>query len=265
MSTYLYSYNQGSQSASTLARSLGIQRIRHEGSRFVGNPRKTVINWGSSEVPREVAKCRVLNSPEKIARVSNKLRFFESHKTLTEKHGTTARIPPWTTSWEEAKGWLEKGNMVCARAKLTGHSGEGLTIMDPKDINTYVKAPLYTLYIKKRYEYRIHVVDGKVILVQRKGLHPDMDKDEVDWKIRNLQNGFIFVRNEDHTPNPDVLKQAIEAVKTYELDFGAVDIVHNEKSGLAYILEINTAPGLVGSTIDDYTNALRVYIKGRNN
>jgi glutathione synthase/RimK-type ligase-like ATP-grasp enzyme len=36
------------------------------------------------------------------------------------------------------------------------------------------------------------------------------------------------------------------------LDFGAVDVIWNERQQRAYVLEINSAPGLEGTTIDDY-------------
>ena len=41
------------------------------------------------------------------------------------------------------------------------------------------------------------------------------------------------------------------------LDFGAVDVIYNGHSNRAYVLEINTAPGLTGTTLDNYAAALR--------
>ena len=40
-----------------------------------------------------------------------------------------------------------------------------------------------------------------------------------------------------------------------DLQFGAVDIIWNEKENKCYVLEINTAPGLVGTTLTKYTEA----------
>ena len=41
-------------------------------------------------------------------------------------------------------------------------------------------------------------------------------------------------------------------LKELGLDFGAVDVIWNEHESKAYVLEINTAPGLEGSTVEDY-------------
>jgi len=49
-------------------------------------------------------------------------------------------------------------------------------------------------------------------------------------------------------------------MKTCDLDFGAVDVVFNSKEKLAYVLEINTAPGLTGSTLDGYVERLRKFL-----
>ena len=38
--------------------------------------------------------------------------------------------------------------------------------------------------------------------------------------------------------------EATKAVAALGLDFGAVDVIYNEKYGRAYVLEVNTAPGL---------------------
>ena len=44
------------------------------------------------------------------------------------------------------------------------------------------------------------------------------------------------------------------------VDFGAVDVVWNQQNGQAYVLEINTAPGLAGQTITSYANAFRRFL-----
>lgn len=43
---HLFAHNPHSEGAAELAQALGIRRIRHEGSRYVGNANKHVINWG---------------------------------------------------------------------------------------------------------------------------------------------------------------------------------------------------------------------------
>jgi glutathione synthase/RimK-type ligase-like ATP-grasp enzyme len=123
------------------------------------------------------------------------------------------------------------------------------------------EAPLYTQYVPKRHEYRVHVFQGRVIDVQRKARRHDVADEDVNWKVRNNANGFIFARNGDAlgTVPDDVLYEATKAVTSLNLDFGAADVIFNEREALAYVLEVNTAPGLVGTTLENYTAAFEAY------
>lgn len=247
----IFPYKTGSASAKALAGALGIKRIKAEGSKFKGAAHKTVINWGCSKLPAEILKCRVLNSPESVAKASNKLSFF---KAMAE---AGVSIPRFTEALEDVKAILAEGKTVVARTILNGHGGAGIVLLEGDA--EIVKAPLYVEYVPKKQEYRIHVFQGEVVDVQRKARKADVPDDEVNWKIRNLANGFIFARNEEAlgiVPE-DVMNQAKAAVMACGLDFGAVDIIYNDKQQKAYVLEINTAPGLAGGTLEGYVNRLK--------
>lgn len=247
---WLFPYKPGSSSGRDLARSLGIRRISHTNSRFRGREEKTVINWGASRLPEEVAKCTVLNSPEAVNRASDKLKFFQNAE---------CRKPEWFTSWEEAANYGDnEGCTIVVRHILNGHSGQGIELRDPHE---YIPedAPLYTAYVPKRHEYRVHVFRGEVIDVQRKARRRDVADEDVNWKVRNNANGFIFARNGDALGDvpADVLDQGRASVQSLGLDFGAADVIYNEHQSLAYVLEVNTAPGLVGTTLDNYSQSFR--------
>lgn len=248
----IYSYRTGSRSATALATVLGIKQIRHEGSRFVGGPKKTVINWGASALPPEVAKCRVLNKAERVTVASNKLSTFQALMNQVT-------VPAYTPNRNLAINWLEAGETVVARTVLTGHSGHGIHILE-KGLD-FVDAPLYTKYVPKSAEYRVHVFMGNVIDVQRKVKDPE--RDVLDWKVRSHANGFMFVRaNEAGVSYTDavegqVKEQAIRAVQVLGLDFAGVDVIFNSKQKTAYILEANTACGLEGQSVTNYANAFR--------
>jgi glutathione synthase/RimK-type ligase-like ATP-grasp enzyme len=47
------------------------------------------------------------------------------------------------------------------------------------------------------------------------------------------------------------------AVAALGLDFGGVDVIWNERRQMAYVLEVNTACGLEGQTVNDYAEAFR--------
>ena len=49
---------------------------------------------------------------------------------------------------------------------------------------------------------------------------------------------------------------AINAIRALHLDFGAVDIIYNERENQFYVLEVNTAPGLEGTTLQKYTESI---------
>ena len=127
-----------------------------------------------------------------------------------------------------------------------------------------VTAPLYVMYIKKKDEYRIHVLRNNIIDVQRKGLRAEFQgQQDVNFLIRNLANGFMFVRNDNagvqlinSSTVPQVVKNvAVQAVAALGLDFGAVDVIYNQQQKAAYVLEVNTAPGIEASTVLSYRDA----------
>lgn len=242
-------YNMGSESAKALAIATGYKRLRREGSLFKGRPDKVVINWGCSEVSDEVAKCTIINRPECVAVAANKLSCFVS----MENGGVS--IPPFTTERATAAMWLVGGNAVVVRTILNGNSGAGIVLAE-KIEDVLPLAPLYVKYIPKKQEYRIHVRGGEIVDVQRKARRKDLPDDQVNWKIRNHDNGFVFARNDFVCPD-DVKVQALNAVKAVGLDFGAVDVIFNEQEQKAYVLEINTAPGLTGTTLEGYAEAFK--------
>lgn len=249
----IYPYKMGSQSALALAQALKCKQIRHENSRFIGSPDKLVINWGASKLPAEVLKSQVINKPEAVAIAADKLKSFEAMKMFG------VSMPIFTTQKDEARFWIEDGSTVVCRTVLNGHSGEGIVLAEK--IEELVEAPLYVYYIPKKQEYRVHVMNNEVILAQRKARRKDVPDNQINWKIRNHDNGFIFAKNEELGELPDNLfSVALDAVNSMGLDFGAVDIIYNDKHKTCYALEVNTAPGLTGENPFIYAVAIeRIY------
>ena len=123
-------------------------------------------------------------------------------------------------------------------------------------VSAIIEAPLYTKYVKKADEYRIHVVDGHVIDIQQKRKRKEILNEDINYQVRNACNGWVFCR--DNVTCPTVcLELAVAAVSALSLDFGAVDIGFNTRSKTAVVYEVNTAPGLEGTTLDKYYNAFR--------
>ena len=188
----------------------------------------------------------MLNRTEAVARASNKLKFFDAVVGQVS-------IPSFTTSQEVAKEWVNAGKTVICRTILNGHSGAGIVLADkPEEV---VKAPLYTEYVPKKEEYRVHVFNGEVIHASRKARKKEIPDEEVNWKVRNHGNGFIFQHENFELPE-DCAVQSIKAIEAVGLDFGAVDVIWNDKQQKSYVLEVNTAPGIEGTTLERYTEAI---------
>lgn len=252
MKAFMMPYNPASEGCKRLAEGLNVKRIKREGSKFKGNANKLLINWGCSELPQHARNCgRVLNTPESVRLAANKLHAFQAMAK-----GAEINLPEFTANVGDAKEW---GSTIVARTKLTGHSGEGIVLHEPDD-EDIVNAPLYVRYIPKKEEYRVHVVGGVVTDIQRKARRHEVPNERVNWKIRNMDNGFIFARNEDKPFPEQINQQAVKACEALGLDFGAVDIIFNEKKATAYVLEVNTAPGLSGTTLDNYIEQFKAVI-----
>lgn len=253
---WMLPYKNGSAGAGDLAKELGIKQIKREGSKFKGAKEKLVINWGSSTSTPEVEKCEMLNKPEAVAIATNKLSWF-THITRQNNDGKFGycEIPRYWTRMRTSHDYIAEGYKVVCRQVLSGHSGEGIVIASTME--ELVDAPLYVEYRPKKREYRVHVLFGEVVDVQRKARDHDVPDDQVNWLIRNHQNGFVYVRDEEIGAIPrEVLRQAVMAVKMTGLDFGAVDVIYNEAQDFSTVLEINTAPGLTGATLEGYKKRL---------
>lgn len=273
----VYPYKQGSASARAIAASLGGKVLFTDDNRRLYRPRPedVVVNWGASDMPMTMNGAPILNclnKPEHVARASNKLRTFES---LPE-----AIVPPFTKDRSVAQQWFDEDKGVVARTRLTAKGGEGILMYFREDgncsTNDIVAAPLYTQYIKKRAEFRIHLIKHPRYVLpvifdvqQKRKRRNDEEECEVDCdlantdeqtaltrqRIRNYDNGWVFTREDVVVPDA-VYDVAVTAFAVSELDFGAIDVVFNEYHNRAYVLEINTAPGLEGTTLENYTYAL---------
>lgn len=247
----IYPYKPGSASAKALGEALGVKRIKHKGNLF---RTKGVINWGASAFKRDlIVDGPLLNDPLHVKKASNKLETF---KALTGH----VPIPDWTTERAEAEKWIAERFDVVERKILTGHSGKGVRIVpNGNPLKLLEDAPLYTKYIKKTQEYRIHVFRDNAFFVQRKARNRDIPDDQVNWKVRNHGNGFIFA-HKDVEVRDDAKRHAIMAVRQLGLDFGAVDIIYSKQTDSFYVLEVNTACGLEGTTLEKYVEVFKEFV-----
>ncbi len=255
---FLYSYHMGSKSASALSKALRkatdnfVCVIRHEGSKFVPRKTHTVVNWGSQDknIQQYAKTSRIINDVAAVKLCSDKRQFFRAIQGQ-------ASHPEFTTSLEEANRWAAEGPVV-GRLNARDSGGRGLYMSDEAAPEDFASCCMFTKYIPKLSEFRVHIFRGKVLDVQQKKLRKtdregrEVDRDAVNWRIRSYNNGYVFAREDIVVPD-SVIEEGLKAFGCIPgLDFGAFDVIYNKKRNQAYVLECNTAPGLEGTTLDNY-------------
>ena len=181
-------------------------------------------------------------TPEPLNKIEQFRAFFQAG----------VQCPRFATSVNDAKAIECK--TLFARTLINSTNGRGIVEFE-RGIEQYPNAPLYTEYIPKKSEYRIHIFNGQVVDVQQKKKRRDFEADNRDTRIRNLQNGYVYTRDGIVPPN-GIGDLAINAVNAVGYQYGAVDIIYNEKRNQCYVLEVNSRPGLMGTTLDKYADAL---------
>lgn len=241
-----YLYDNNSESGRALVEACEGQRLRHEGSTFTGSPEKTVINWGCSNLPVAVRRCKVINNEVAVYMAINK------DHCLYRLHSAGVPAVEWTRSADTALGWYNDGCLVYCRGRLAGHDGEGLVVADPASGIQRTEMPparIYTKGVPIQQEYRVTVfsadaaTNATVIAAQRKVKHDDAERTTSDIvRVSSTGWGFKLVNHERYLPAP-VRDAATAALLAMGLNFAGVDVVLLP-DGTARVLELNTAPAL---------------------
>jgi glutathione synthase/RimK-type ligase-like ATP-grasp enzyme len=97
-------------------------------------------------------------------------------------------------------------------------------------------------FFNKSREFRAYIAHGALLAVDEKIPREEGNRKEKIW---NHANGmFIFQNVRQGSVPRSIRRSAKEAIDAIGLDFGAVDIMHD--NGAAKVLEINTAPTFTG-------------------
>ena len=247
----IFPYKIASEGARSLAKELETRCI-YPDRKYKQFPNHIIVNWGSSVFPRwwnRAYERNVLNLPSFVGSASNKLRALQAMQQVG------VRVPQFTQLRSEALDWQRDGKIIVARTLLTGHEGRGI-VLAKETSDPVPAAPLYTAHIRHRREFRIHVVGNTVIDMAEKRKRNNFDDSLRNSLVRNFRFGWVFTRGGIEVPE-DVKTQAVMAVQALQLHFGAVDVGYREKEGQAYVFEVNTAPGIEGTTISRYADAIR--------
>lgn len=238
----------------TPARSGGVtgRRIAQELGAVTVNPNREprsdaeIVNWGRTRFARNDYNF-LMNRPDRVAQATNKLVAL----TIMPEEICV----PWTSDMNTVRHWLNQGDKVMVRETLTGRAGRGIRFVETvEQFEGLVPAQLYTKYLGRRTEYRVHVIGQNVMTVQKK-LRNGTERNENTFRIRSHENGWIHARNDISSPH-GLENAAQRAISSLGLDFGAVDLVNSDRFGLR-VLEVNTAPGLEASALEFYVAALQ--------
>lgn len=254
------------------ARGVVVQRKRYDDiawSRYIEGGHSIYkntlfVNWGDahnmgglvSYVPRLSTNKNFILNVNTYA-YTDKKRFFQN---MTQ-FGLQELCPKYFLTKDEAAMWLyanPENRKLCIRHKTSSSGSNGLEIVTANDLDEEIGlpvAPLYTQYIPKKHEFRCHIFRYGDDVWQQKKLRSGTNNP--DFTIRNHMGGWVFARQNIEVPA--TAKLVINSFKDaffqkMKLDFAAVDIVWNQAQNRAYILEINSAPGLEGQTVKDYAD-----------
>jgi len=264
------------------------KELKIDGGRNKPSGKSVVICWGAKtkESTAFPGGTVVLNHPDKIRANRNK---YTTLLTLAKKKDMVA--PAVTANEVGAELDKKKSSIALPLVGRTnyhqGGKGFWLCLTKSQVANAISEgAQYFQNYIDIQDEYRIHVANGKVIYAQKKVKRSNveeayreqhaekianiavkndrkLDKDtldyvlgrlakensDVDMIVRSNRRGWKF--SHVKSPGSALEKLAIDALEAVGLDFGAVDCCTTE-DGKLMIIEINSGPGLDGTTFKTY-------------
>ena len=193
----------------------------------------------------------------KVSTIRKQFRYGQSVDKLTQFNWFKANNIPaleYTTKLTDVEAWLNEGNIVFGRKYLNSSCGKGIVILEPNTDAFHEQCPVYTKYKKKKREFRVHVFKDQVVAVVEKKRKKEFDG-ERDTKIRNLANGYVFIQTVENEPE-GLRTLALAASKVSASDFRGVDIGYNAKKDELFVIEVNSAPGIQGSNVNKYLEAM---------
>ncbi len=166
------------------------------------------------------------------------------------------KIP--TIKWFSAGNETPKDFKFPALArKAYGHGGTDIVpVFQPEEIEWRSEAgwDWFSEYIPIESEYRVWVFrDNHLDTYTKTMARPN----EYKYVGRNFRNGFEFKLDK---PNPITTEIAINCIKALNIDFGAIDMLKGIDSQY-YVLECNTAPGVIRSGAQNTLKKLAAYIQ----
>ena len=293
MNKYLWYCNATDITGIAIAEALGIDKGKDKPPRN----KDLVIGWGAKigndgGIGNNVV---AINHPDKIKIARNKLRTLELLQNDRDLAQNVAKFTPANNINRAMEGRHPEINLPLIGRKNHHQGGTGLwPCLTKSHVDKAISdgATYFQNFIDINTEYRLHVFGDSVIYASKKSENPaiegwinqrkekiiysarknDVNCDEPtmmfilkklakeatlpDRIIRSNTRGWKF-SNVRISSLPTALKNAaIKAVQVVGLDFGAVDCAL-DTIGHPFIIEINTGPGLHGTSFNKYIDAFR--------
>ncbi|MGD9161258.1 MAG: hypothetical protein PVG39_22790 [Desulfobacteraceae bacterium] len=293
-SVYLFYSGATDKTGSALAEALDISG----GTKAPGTKKKIVIGWGAkTKEATDLGNATVLNHPDRIRDNRNKFKALEIMRACG------VNVEDFVAASDIMVELKKPGSKIKLPliARTNYHQGgvNFFTCLTPTHIAETIDA-LNNILGKKGYfqncidiqtEYRLHIVNGKLIYAQKKVPRDNMkqayvedqsdkikrmakkkgkklDEDTLkaildyqgskikapDMVIKSNTRGYKFSRIKPENVNQALLDEAIKSVEAIGLQFGAVDCAL-DANGKAWIIEVNTGPGLSGTSFKKYVEA----------
>jgi hypothetical protein len=242
MTYMIFPYKSASQGAKDIAEGLGGKRIKRSGSSYVPKDSDVIINWGASDNPYPQA----LNA--KTKNVLSKLAFFDrcKYEGITPRYATTK------------DGALALNCQLVCRQTDKGRDGEGIVIWTGD--GPLPDASLYVELLPKTEEYRVHMGRTPMGLPVIIGIQRKYSKGSSPiWVGHSCK--FVWTLNGLPVLLPtaarDVAVKTLQALS--EIDFAGLDIIYDNETGKAHVLEANSAPMMTPKTVDCYAVFFKEY------
>jgi hypothetical protein len=230
------------KTARLLSRKLGFELAR--GDETESHP--VVIRWGNSTASLHGSHQLVLNEARAIRRCANK---YEARKYMASEGIVTPRV----IEPEE----VESHNVeypILARKKFHRRGQYFEIVSGYEEAMSFITQDWFLQeLIPFEREYRLIGIGGEVIEYNRKV--PNDDKEVKEYEPRNHEHGYWFKLVKRRNVPQCVIDEGVKAARF--ADITATDILYST-DGNAYVLEVNTAPGL---TVDRKLTKVADFLK----
>lgn len=263
---YIRPYKNASASAKLLCQALQITNLKKRTKLRSGD---VILNWGGQgDMPDDFDydTMYMINSPEAITRAVFKvdtLQAIAQYTGNTNYFTTRSDVMQWIAN----QGGMPAGMVIYCRTLTRASKGRGIVVA--KSVDEIVDAPLYTYAYPCKREYRVHVFGSSIVDLVAKVKVVDKNSpkyvENPNAFVRNSETGYVFARGAVKIPNSvreELENSAKTAVDALGLTFGAVDIVRDVNNNYT-VLEINTAPGIMGSALAGYVDAINYQVRVR--